>query len=101
MINFNYFLIVGIFLFILGVLGFFFNRKNVLLLLLTLELMLLSSNINFISFSVFLDDLFGQLFAIIILTIAAAESALGLGILIAYYRVRGSILIDSIQVLRS
>jgi NADH-quinone oxidoreductase subunit K len=101
MVNFHNYLIVGVFLFIIGVVGFLFNRKNVLLLLLTLEIMLLATNINFISFSIFIDDIFGQLFTLIVLTVAAAESALGLAILIAYYRVRGTIAIDSVQALRS
>jgi NADH-quinone oxidoreductase subunit K len=101
MVNFHNYLIVGVFLFLIGVVGFLFNRKNVLLLLLTLEIMLLATNINFISFSIFIDDIFGQLFTLIVLTVAAAESALGLAILIAYYRVRGTIAIDSVQALRS
>ena len=77
------------------------NRKNILLLLLALEIMLLSVNINFVVFSVFLDDLLGQIFTLIVLTVAAAESALGLAILIVYYRVRGGIALDTVQTLRS
>jgi NADH-quinone oxidoreductase subunit K len=81
--------------------GFLANRKNILLLLLALEIMLLAVNINFVVFSVFLDDLLGQIFTLIVLTVAAAESALGLAILIVYYRVRGGIALDTVQTLRS
>jgi NADH-quinone oxidoreductase subunit K len=95
------FLFVGFSLLSVGVFGFLCNRKNVLLLLLALELMLLSVNFNFVFFSVYIDDLFGQIFTLIVLTIAGAESALGLAILISYYRVRGGIALDSVQLLRS
>jgi NADH-quinone oxidoreductase subunit K len=88
-------------LFVIGIVGFLANRKNILLLLLALEIMLLAVNLNFVVFSVFLDDLLGQLFTLIVLTVAAAESALGLAILIVYYRVRGGIALDTVQTLRS
>jgi NADH-quinone oxidoreductase subunit K len=88
-------------LFTIGLVGFLANRKNILLLLLALEIMLLAVNINFVVFSVFLDDLLGQIFTLIVLTVAAAESALGLAILIVYYRVRGGIALDTVQTLRS
>jgi NADH-quinone oxidoreductase subunit K len=88
-------------LFTIGLVGFLANRKNILLLLLALEIMLLAVNINFVVFSVFLDDLLGQVFTLIVLTVAAAESALGLAILIVYYRVRGGIALDTVQTLRS
>jgi NADH-quinone oxidoreductase subunit K len=100
-ILFNNFLFVSFALFFIGVLGFLFNRKNILLLLLALELMLLSINLNLVLFSVYLDDLLGQVFTLVVLTIAAAESALGLAILITYYRVRGGISLDTVQTLRS
>jgi NADH-quinone oxidoreductase subunit K len=77
------------------------NRKNILLLVIDIEIMLLAVNLNFVVFSVFLDDLLGQLFTLIVLTVAAAESALGLAILIVYYRVRGGIALDTVQTLRS
>ena len=80
------FIIVSVTLFTIGLVGFLVNRKNILLLLLALEIMLLAVNINFVVFSVFLDDLLGQVFTLIVLTVAAAESALGLAILIVYYR---------------
>jgi NADH-quinone oxidoreductase subunit K len=95
------FIIVSVILFIIGLVGFLVNRKNILLLLLALEIMLLAVNINFVVFSVFLDDLLGQIFTLIVLTVAAAESALGLAILIVYYRVRGGIALDTVQTLRS
>ena len=95
------FIIVSVTLFTIGLVGFLVNRKNILLLLLALEIMLLSVNINFVVFSVFLDDLLGQVFTLIVLTVAAAESALGLAILIVYYGVRGGIALDTVQTLRS
>jgi NADH-quinone oxidoreductase subunit K len=95
------FIVVSVTLFIIGLVGFLVNRKNILLLLLALEIMLLAVNLNFVVFSVFLDDLLGQLFTLIVLTVAAAESALGLAILIVYYRVRGGIALDTVQTLRS
>jgi NADH-quinone oxidoreductase subunit K len=95
------FIIVSVTLFFIGLVGFLVNRKNILLLLLALEIMLLAVNINFVVFSVFLDDLLGQVFTLIVLTVAAAESALGLAILIVYYRVRGGIALDTVQTLRS
>jgi NADH-quinone oxidoreductase subunit K len=95
------FIIVSVTLFTIGLVGFLVNRKNILLLLLALEIMLLAVNINFVVFSVFLDDLLGQVFTLIVLTVAAAESALGLAILIVYYRVRGGIALDTVQTLRS
>jgi NADH-quinone oxidoreductase subunit K len=87
-------------LFLIGVLGIVLNRKNVLILLMSLELMLLSVNVNFVVFSVYLDDLLGQMFALFILTVAGAESAIGLAILVAYYKVRKSIAIENTQILR-
>ena len=81
----------NIFLFIVGLFGIVFNRRNVLIILMCIELLLLSLNLNFIIFSVYFDDLYGQLFSLFILTVAAAESAVGLAIIIIYYRIRGSI----------
>ena len=75
-------------------------RKNILIILMSVELMLLAVNINFVVFSVYMDDLMGQMFALFILTVAAAESAIGLAILVAYYKVRNSIAVESIQMLR-
>ena len=77
--------------FLVGLVGVFVTRKNIIVILMSIELMLLGINICFISFSVFLDDLTGQIFAIFVLTVAAAESAIGLAILVAYYRIKGSV----------
>ena len=94
------FLITSITLFTIGILGIAFNRKNILIILMSIELMLLASNINFIVFSVFLDDIIGQVFALYVLTVAAAESAIGLAILVVYFKIRNSIAIESVQMLR-
>jgi len=84
-------LYINLILFCFGAFGIILNRQNVLIIFMAIELMLLSINLNFIVSSVILDDLYGQLFALFILTVAAAESAIGLAILVSYYRVRGSI----------
>ena len=87
----NYFLKVTLFIYFIGVLGLVLNRKNILIALVSLELLLLSVNLNFIIFSLYLDDITGQLFVLFVLTIAAAESGLGLAILVAFYKLRNSI----------
>ena len=84
----------NILLFFIGLVGVMLNRRNILIILMCIELLLLSLNMNFILFSVYLDDLYGQLFSFFILTIAAAESAIGLAIIIIYYRIRGNILVN-------
>mmetsp|Transcript_31560 Transcript_31560/g.80373 ORF Transcript_31560/g.80373 Transcript_31560/m.80373 type:complete len:103 (+) Transcript_31560:44-352(+) len=94
------YLFVTTFLFLIGLSGIFLNRKNIIILLMSIELMLLAINLNFIVFSVFLDDILGQLFALLILTVAAAESAIGLAILIIYYRIRGAIAIELINLIK-
>jgi NADH-quinone oxidoreductase subunit K len=94
-------LTANIFLFIISSLGIVLNRKNILITLMCIELVLLSLNLNFIVFSVYLDDLYGQLFSLFILTVAAAESAIGLAIIILYYRIRGSISMDQLETLRN
>ena len=96
----HHYLFLGAILFTIGVLGIFLNKKNVIIILMSIELILLSVNINFVVFSVYLDDLIGQMFALFILTVAAAESAIGLAILVAYYKVRNSIAVESIQMLK-
>lgn len=93
------FLRVSLILFLLGLSGIMLNRRNIIVVLMSIELMLLAVNLNFIVFSVFLDDLMGQVFALFVLTVAAAESAIGLAILVVYYRVRGSIAIQSINLM--
>jgi NADH-quinone oxidoreductase subunit K len=94
------FLFVAISLFFIGLCGIMLNRKNIIIMLMSIELMLLAVNFNFIIFSVFLDDVVGQIFAFFILTIAAAESAIGLAILVIYYRVRGTVSIEYINLLK-
>ena len=95
--NLIYFLLVNTILFAIGALGLVLNRKNILIIIMSIELMLLSVNLNFIVFSIYLDDALGQLFVIFILTIAATESAIGLAILSSYYRVKNTIIIDKIK----
>ena len=94
------YLTVAMVVFLLGIAGIFLNRKNIIIILMSVELMLLAVNFNFIIFSVYLDDLIGQLFALFIVTVAAAESAIGLAILVVYYRVRGTIGIEFIQIMK-
>jgi NADH-quinone oxidoreductase subunit K len=84
-------------LFLLGIWGIFLNRKNILIMLMSIELMLLAVNMNFFVFSVYLDDMVGQVFALFILTVAAAESAIGLAILVITFRLRGSIAVEFIN----
>ena len=100
MISQTQYLFVAMILFLIGLSGIFLNRKNIIILLMSIELMLLAINFNFIIFSVFLDDILGQLFALLILTVAAAESAIGLAILVIYYRVRGTIAIEFIDLMK-
>ena len=85
---------INVFLFIIGLLGVILNRRNILIILMCLELVLLSLNLNFITFSVYLDDSYGQLFSLFILTVAAAESAVGLAIVIIFYRIRGIVFLS-------
>ena len=87
-------------LFTLGLFGIFLNRKNVIIILMSVELMLLAVNINLVSFSTFLHDLVGQVFALFVLTVAAAEAAIGLAILVVYYRNRASIAVDDIHTMK-
>jgi NADH-quinone oxidoreductase subunit K len=96
-IGIEHYLTVGAILFVLGVLGIFLNRKNVIVILMAVELILLAVNINLIAFSSFLNDLTGQVFAMLVLTVAAAEAAIGLAILVIYFRTRGSIAVDDIN----
>ena len=93
-------LAANIFLFLIGIFGIIFQRRNILIVLMCIELLLLSVNLNFIVFSVYLDDFLGQLFSLFILTVAAAESAIGLAIIIIYYRLRGGILLNQNNILR-
>ena len=85
------FLLISVILFIIGLLGIFLLKKNLIIILMSIELMLLAINFNFIIFSIFLDDIIGQVFALFILTVAAAESSIGLAVLVIYYRLKGVI----------
>jgi NADH-quinone oxidoreductase subunit K len=99
-IGLAHYLTVSAILFTLGIFGIFLNRKNVIVILMSVELMLLAVNINFVAFSSFLHDLVGQIFAmfvLIVLTVAAAEAAIGLAILVVYFRNRGSIAVEDIN----
>ena len=100
MISLGHYLTVSAILFTLGVAGIFLNRKNVIIILMSVELILLSVNINLVAFSSFLGDLTGQVFALFILTVAAAEAAIGLAILVVYYRNRGSIAVEDINMMK-
>ena len=91
------FLIISVVLFLIGILGIFLIKKNIIIILMSIELMLLAININFIIFSIYLNDLTGQIFALFVLTVAAAESAIGLAILVIYYRIKGIISINFIN----
>jgi len=99
-IDLVYYLTVALVIFLLGVSGIFLNRKNVIIMLMSVELMLLAVNLNFIVFSVYLDDVMGQLFSLFVLTVAAAESAIGLAILVVYYRVRGTIAVEFVNLMK-
>ena len=94
MIGLQHYLTVSAILFVLGVLGIFINRKNVIIILMSIELILLSVNLNLVAFSAYLHDLVGQIFAMFVLTVAAAEAAIGLAILVIYFRSRGTISVD-------
>ena len=96
----GHYLALGAVLFCISVAGIFLNRKNVIILLMSIELMLLSVNINFVAFSAHLGDLGGQVFTMFILTVAAAEAAIGLAILVVFFRNRGSIAVDDVNVMK-
>ncbi len=99
-IGIEHYLTLGAILFTLGVFGIFLNRKNVIVILMSIELMLLAVNINFVAFSVHLGDLAGQVFAMFVLTVAAAEAAIGLAIVVIFYRNRGSIAVEDVNVMK-
>ncbi len=100
MISLSHFLVLGAILFCISIAGIFLNRKNVIVLLMAIELMLLAVNINFIAFSYFLGDLAGQIFVFFILTVAAAEAAIGLAILVVWFRNRRDINVDKLDTLK-
>ncbi len=96
-IGLAHYLTVGAILLVLGIFGIFLNRKNVIVILMSVELILLSVNLNFVAFSAYLGDMVGQVFAMFVLTVAAAEAAIGLAILVIFFRRRGSIAVDEIN----
>ena len=100
MIGLGHYLAVGAILFTLGVLGIFLNRKNVIVILMSVELILLAVNLNFVAFSSFLGDILGQVCALLVLTVAAAEAAIGLAILVVYFRNRGTIAVEDINMMK-
>jgi NADH-quinone oxidoreductase subunit K len=99
-IGLSNYLTVAAILFTIGVFGIFLNRKNIIVILMSIELILLAVNINFVAFSSFLHDLVGQVFALFILTVAAAEAAIGLAILVVYFRNRGTIAVEDVNLMK-
>jgi NADH-quinone oxidoreductase subunit K len=99
-IGLGHYLTVAAILFTLGVFGIFLNRKNVIVILMSVELILLAVNLNLVAFSHYLGDLTGQIFALLVLTVAAAEAAIGLALLVVFYRNRGSIAVEDINMMR-
>ena len=95
-----HYLVLSSLLFVIGVTGIFLNRKNIITILMSIELILLAVNINFVAFSVMLNDITGQIFTMFILTVAAAEAAIGLAILVIYFRSRGSIAVEDVNLMK-
>ena len=100
MIGLAQYLTVAAVLFVIGIFGIFLNRKNVIVILMSVELTLLAVNINFVAFSSFMHDLVGQVFTMFVLTVAAAEAAIGLAILVSFFRARGSIEVEDVNVMK-
>ncbi|MTH97893.1 NADH-quinone oxidoreductase subunit NuoK [Roseibium sp. RKSG952] len=99
-IGLSHYLSVAAILFTIGIFGIFLNRKNVIVILMSVELLLLAVNINFVAFSSFLGDLMGQIFTLLVLTVAAAEAAIGLAILVVFHRNRGSIAVEDVNMMK-
>jgi NADH-quinone oxidoreductase subunit K len=99
-IGLGHYLTVAAALFTIGIFGIFINRKNIIVILMSIELILLSVNINLVAFSSFLGDLSGQVFALLVLTVAAAEAAIGLAILVVYFRNRGTIAVEDVNIMK-
>ncbi len=99
-VSLGHYLTLGAIIFTIGIIGIFLNRKNVIVILMSIELLLLAVNINLVSFSIFLQDLSGQIFTLFILTVAAAEAAIGLAIIVVYYRNAGTIRVEEIENLK-
>ncbi len=100
MIGIEHYLMVAAALFVIGIFGLFLNRKNIIILLMSIELILLSVNINFVAFSSYLNDMVGQVFTLFVLTVAAAEAAIGLAILVSFFRNRGTIDVEDVNVMK-
>ena len=100
MIGLEHYLTVAATLFVIGIFGLFLNRKNIIILLMSVELILLSVNINLVAFSSFAQDLVGQVFTLFVLTVAAAEAAIGLAILVSFFRNRGTIAVEDVNVMK-
>ena len=100
MIGLEHYLTVAATLFVIGIFGIFLNRKNIIILLMSVELILLAVNINLVSFSSFLGDLVGQVFTLFVLTVAAAEAAIGLAILVCFFRNRGTIAVEDANMMK-
>ena len=100
MIGLEHYLTVAATLFVIGIFGLFLNRKNIIILLMSVELILLSVNVNLVAFSSFAQDLVGQVFTLLVLTVAAAEAAIGLAILVSFFRNRGTIAVEDVNVMK-
>ena len=100
MIGIEHYLTVAATLFVIGIFGLFLNHKNIIIMLMSIELMLLAVNINFVAFSYYLGDLVGQVFTLFVLTVAAAEAAIGLAILVCFFRNRGTIAVEDVNVMK-
>ena len=100
MVTLEHYLTVAAVLFVIGIFGLFLNRKNIIILLMSIELMLLSVNINLVAFSSFMNDLVGQIFTLFVLTVAAAEAAIGLAILVSFFRNKGTIAVEDVNVMK-
>ena len=99
-IGIGHYLVLGAIIFLIGIVGIFLNRKNIIVILMSIELILLAVNINLVSFSIFMNDISGQIFTLFILTVAAAEAAIGLAIIVVYYRNSGTIRVEEIENLK-
>ncbi len=100
MIGIEHYLTVAATLFVIGIFGLFLNRKNIIIMLMSIELMLLAVNINFVAFAHYLNDMVGQVFTLFVLTVAAAEAAIGLAILVCFFRNRGTIAVEDVNVMK-
>ncbi len=99
-VGLSQYLVVAAILFTIGMMGIFLNRRNIIIILMSIELILLAVNVNFVAFSAYLGDLVGQVFALFVLTVAAAEAAIGLAILVVYFRNRGTIAVEDVNLMK-